>query len=155
VEFFYFKSGPADNRYDIFERIFYDILLKDELDVDVRKLAKIDSKDIKSEKFEFVRRLINFSQILEDDHSKKFSYDVLVQCKDFFSYCFVEENCPKSMWLWTLNLFRVKHLGNIKYFKYFNSEKIENFREIKYEDYKFAFGNHSSNQVRISKKVFN
>lgn len=33
-------------------------------------------------------------------------------------------------------------------------ETIEVFKEIKYENYKFAFDNHCKNETKISKKLF-
>ena len=127
VELYYsydLRSASAHAREDIFEKIFYEILIKDELRLseEIIKISKL--KLVQNiPKFEFITRLINATQILSEEKTK-FSYDLLIQIKEFFNFCFVQENCPKSMWLWTLNLFRVKHKGIFYlHFIYFYTQK--------------------------------
>lgn len=110
----------------------------------MKKLAKLQIS-IKNEKLEFLNKLITFLDILEDNDRLRTSYDAAIKIREFFNFCFVEFNCPKLMWIYTMKLFEDKH-----------KENIEIFKEIKYDDYKNAFDVHCSNEVVISKrKIFN
>jgi len=106
-------------RENLFDKLFHVILLSREFPEEMKKLGESNlASQLKDEKLEYLNRLINFLDIINDTEKLRFPFDVMIHIKDFFNYCFVEEKCPKLMWLWTLNLFRLKHKG-IKIFTCF------------------------------------
>jgi hypothetical protein len=54
-----------------------------------------------------------------------------IDIKNFFDFCFVEERCPKVMWLWTLRFIEKVIKGNFKfYIKFFWLFFIVNFNDV-------------------------
>ncbi len=99
-------------RDNLFDKLFHVILLAPEFPEEMKKLGELNlASEVKDEKLEYLYRLINFQDIINDKEKLRFPFDVMIQIKDFFNFCFVEEKCPKLMWLWTLNLFSLKHKG--------------------------------------------
>jgi hypothetical protein len=91
------------------------ILLENRLPLSYKSLLKINEGACYPV-MEYLFNLINFYSMIKENVNDKIlsqSLDELFKIKQFFQFCFVENKCPKLMWIWTLKLFQDLFEGNI------------------------------------------
>jgi hypothetical protein len=78
------------------------------------------------EKVSFLISLVSFYNLLKNKSVEDYSLEDLQKVRSFFEFCFIEEKCPKVLWLWVVKLFKEFYksiflIENYKLFYFFSS----------------------------------
>ena len=94
------KNDPCINKY------YETILLKDEIPETFIKLTKLENNY--GHNIEFLISLILFyfeiKNLFKDDEFE-INFDMKIKVRNFFYFCFINENCPYIIYNWVLNIF--------------------------------------------------
>jgi hypothetical protein len=160
---FLISKGEKNNLFDrecMLDKLFYHILTSNSiLEKYSSKLLSVQGNnyvvDKKIYKIEFLYNLIHFNNLLMTFNNfgeQKNYYDLTIKVRQFFTFCFVEQNCPKLMWLWTMKLFKNFYFRKENIFFIF-LENSEIFKEIKYQEFRAALDLHSKHEIKIRRSL--
>ena len=101
---FYKDEREMYSEQHLVDKLFYTILIEDNISEKFFNLMETP-KNGRHEKVSFLISLVSFYNLLESKSSEDYTLEDLGKIRSFFLYCFIEEKCPKVMWLWVVRLF--------------------------------------------------